>query len=183
MASGIFEHAGIAAISLVYVAVTLFVNKKWGGRDRLKQIQAQMQEYQKEMKKAADSGDDAQLKRLQAREAELTPLMTEMMILPLKSMVLILPLFFIFIGTNGFLGLQYDGIVPAAFAGFQTTLPFNIHAEAVFSWNLLSNIPQQSSYGARGFFIVAAIVWGLCLEAVVSKLEKRGQLPAPKTQA
>lgn len=165
---------GIFFVSLVYVLITVFLNKKYGGRDRIKQIQKEINDYQKELKKATESSDEQAVKRLQAREKEVTGMMSEMMTLPLKSMVIILPIFFVFIGTEGFLGLHFPGIVNYAFPGFITQLPFDLHVNAVFSTNVLSNVPQASTYGARGFFIVAALFWGLVSEALLSQLEKRG---------
>lgn len=168
----------IFLITLVYVSITLFLNKKWGGRDRIKEIQAFMKEYQDEYAAAVKSNDEAALKRLQAREKEVNGMMGEMFILPLRSMVIVLPVFFLFIGTNGFLGIHFTGLVQTYYPYYSIILPFNIHLNAVLSWSFVGNILNSATYGPRGYFIVCAIFWGMALEAIVSRYIDPKKKPA-----
>ena len=140
----------------------------------MKKIQADMNSYQKELAEAAKANDEKRMERLKVREKEVTGNMMEMMWLPWKSMVFILPVFFILIGTSGFLGINYPGLVPDAFPSFIIVLPFNIHLDAILSLNIL----RDSVYGPRGYFIVWAIISGFILEALVNRLEQQGT-PAP----
>ncbi len=155
----------IAAVA--YVAFTVFLNKKLGSRDRLKTLQREINSFQKEMKEASDKKDEKKLKQLSLREKEVTSYMMEMMWLPWKSLVFILPLFFLFIGTNGFLGISYDGLLKQWYPDFVAVLPFGLHLPEIFSLRVLS----PSVYGPRGFFIVCAVFAGILIELGLSRWE------------
>lgn len=176
------QQAIIAAVSVLYAAASIYVGNKFGGRKRLKVLQKQMQEYQKEVAKATKENDEKKLKQLQLRDKEMMGAMTEMMWLPWKSAIFILPIFFLLIGTSGFLGIQFEGVIPSLFPGFETILPFEIHPGPLFagvsfnplSWpTILFNFAAEGVYGSRGFFISCVIVAGLALEFIVSRLENK----------
>ncbi|MBI5635350.1 DUF106 domain-containing protein [Candidatus Micrarchaeota archaeon] len=162
-------------VSLAYVIVSLFLNRMLGARQRLKQLQKLVNDYQKQVTEATKAKDERKLKELSLREKEMMGYTKEMFILPLKSMVVIIPVFFILIGTSGFLGINFNGLIPGAYPDFRTTLPIALHLNEVFSLKILAN----SVYGSRGFFVVAAIFWGLIVEAVASQVEKRLEKPSP----
>lgn len=174
----------IFVISVAYVGATIFLSNRFGGRKRLKKIQSEVQAYQKEIAEATKANDEKRLKQLQLRDKEMMGMMTEMLWLPWKSAVFILPLFFLLIGTSGFLGINYDGFIPPAFPGFEIILPFEIHPGPLFagvsfnpvSWfNLFSNLAKPGLYGSRGFFITCVIFSGIIMEAMVSRFEKKSQ--------
>ncbi len=165
----------IALASLVYVIVSLFLNRMLGARQRLKQLQKLVNDYQKQVTDATKNKDERKLKELSLREKEMMGYTKEMFILPLKSMVIIIPVFFILIGTSGFLGINFNGLIPDAYPDFRITLPIALHLNEVFSLKILAN----SVYGPRGYFVVIAIFWGLIVELIASQIEKRLEKPSP----
>ncbi len=178
----LFQQAVIAAVAVLYAGASIYIGNNFGGRKRLKILQKDMQTYQKEVAEATKSNDEKKIKHLQLREKEMMGMMTEMMILPWKSAIFILPIFFLLIGTSGFLGIHFAGTVPPLFPGFEATLPFEIHIGGLLagvsinplSWiNLPLNFIHSGAYGSRGFFIACVIVAGIVLEAVVSKFENK----------
>ncbi len=149
----------IALISLVFSAISTVVNHKIGGRSRVKELQKEVNEFQKKFEKAAKEKNEKDLERLKVLEPEVMKKMQEMLFLPLKSMIVILPLFFIFITA-----------VVSFYPEFVIILPFGIHLNEIFSLSVLNN----SYYGPRGFFIVVSIVFNLVFEAVYSQfIEKK----------
>ncbi|HEV8289601.1 MAG TPA: EMC3/TMCO1 family protein [Candidatus Norongarragalinales archaeon] len=158
----IFLLAGIFGV------VSLEVNKRWGGRQRVKAIQKQMKEFQKEMQEAQKSHDEAKMKELAARDHDMTQMMQDMMLAPLKGMILIIPLFLVFVS-----------IAPWLFPNFSIHLPLALHVNEIFALKIL----QGSTYGARGFFILSGVVWGFVLETIQSKIdEKQQQKTATETK-
>ena len=168
----------IFIVSSAYVGFTILLNKKLGSRDRIRFLQSEINSFQKEMKEAAEKNDEKRLAALSSREKQVTGHMMEMMWLPWKSLVFILPVFFLLIGTNGFLGINFHGVIPTAFPVFSIVLPFNLHISSLFPAGLFSFSPgalaSSAPYGSRGFFIVCAIFAGIVLESVVSRFEKQG---------
>lgn len=180
----LIASAAMFLVAVAYVAATIFLGNKFGGRKKLKKIQAEVQAYQKEVAEATKANDEKKLKQLQIRDKEMMGMMSEMLWLPWKSAIFILPLFFLLVGTSGFLGIHFDGIVPPAFPGFEATLPFELHPGPLFagvsfnplSWlNLPANFLKPGAYGAKGFFITCIIFAGIILEAVISRIEKKSQ--------
>jgi len=178
----LISHVIIFVVAFAYVLASIFIGNKWGGRKRLKQIQARVQAYQKEFAQATKANDEAKMKNLQLREQEIMGYTTEMLWLPWKSAVFILPVFFLIIGTGGFLGIHFAGILPPNFPEFLTVLPFEIHYGPLFSgvsinplsWpGFLFNLVKPGTYGAKGFFIACVLIAGMIAEAVVSKFEKK----------
>lgn len=143
----------IAVISLIFSVVSTLANHKIGGRSRVKQLQKEVNDFQKRFEKATKEKDEKELEKLKILEPEVMSKMQEMLILPIKSMVVILPLFFIFIA-----GIQY--LHPS----FLITLPFAIHVNEIFALKMF----EPSVYGSRGFFIVCSIVFNLAFEALYS---------------
>lgn len=157
---------GILVLALVYVLISFALNQKFGGRMKLKKIQREVQDYQKAVQEATKKNDSAALERLALREKEMAGYMGEMMVLPMKSLVFLLPLFFIFIGVNLF-GFAFAGLVHIFFDPFTIVLPFGLHLNEIFALHIL----QPSVYGPRGFFIVCSVFIGIIVEAVYSRYE------------
>jgi len=93
-------------------------------------------------------------------------MMQEMMILPWKSMVFILPLFFLMIGDPWL--THFPGIIIQNFSDFIITLPFNLHFDAIFSLRFMN----AGTYGPKGFFIVCVVFSGLFLSLIEQQLDK-----------
>lgn len=161
---------GIAVIALFYIALIYVVTKKWAGRDRSREIQKIMGDYNKEMMAATRNNDAKELERLKIREKEFWALQTEMMKLMLKQMVVVLPLGILIIGGWGF-----HGLVASLYPNFIITLPFGIHIPELMSLRILS----PSTYGPRGYFIVLAVFLGMIMEMAITNLgPKLGLAPA-----
>ena len=151
---GIDDTAAIMLWSLVFSIISFEAARRLGNRKRQKEIKAEIDSFQKEMNKALKEKDDAAIKRLEVRQKQVTDMMTEMMMLPMKSMIVAIPLFLITIS-----------LIQQNFPSFVITLPFGIHIDEITSLRILS----PSVYGPRGFFIVSSIFWGMVVEMVYSK--------------
>lgn len=132
----------------------------------MKEIQEEMKKFQDDMKKAAEQKDEVALKKLKPREEQTMALMQEMMILPWKSLIVMLPLFFLFIG-EGFI-THYHGLLFDWFPAFSIMLPIDLHFHAIFSLQIF----QQASYGPKGFFIVSTVFFSMIISLAEGRLEK-----------
>ena len=168
MVLGLPDWAAIFLLSILFSMAVNLLNRKMGIKKRTAFIQKEMNTFQKEMKEATDKNDEKRIKKLKERESQVMGMMSEMMFLPFKSMIFVLPLFFIIIGTSGFLGIQYDGVLSPNFPGFIQELPIDLHISSVFSLNVF----HSAVYGTRGFFIVSGIVSGMLVEALFARLLK-----------
>lgn len=144
----------IAVWSFLFSLVSFYINYKWGNRQKVKQIQKEVQTYQKAMAQAVKDKNDAKVKELQNCDREMMGKMQEMMLLPLKTMIIILPLFFIVIT-----------LIDMTYKGFVIQLPFGLHISELLSLKIL----EASLYGPRGYFIVVSIFVNLLLELIYSK--------------
>ncbi len=160
----------IVIFALIFSIVSLAANHKIGGKKRVKELQKEVNDFQKKFEKATKEKDEKELARLKIIEPQVMKNMQEMLLLPLKAMVVILPLFFIFIA-----GVKY--LVPS----FSIMLPFGIHPSELLSFKIL----EQSTYGVHGFFIVCSIVFNLVIEALYSRViapekpNKKEDKPSP----
>ncbi len=145
----------IALLALVFSIISLFVNHKIGNRKKVKELQKEVNDFQKSFEKATKEKDEKEIQRLKVIEPQVMSKMQDMLILPLKSMVIILVLFFIFM----------SGVVPF-FKAFFIILPFDIHLNQVLALKVL----QSAYYGPRGFFILCTIVFNLSFELIYSNL-------------
>ena len=150
----------IAFFSLVFSIIAFAANKTLGERDKVKAYQKEVQAYQKEFQKAVMDKDEKKVEELKKREKDINDKMMKMMMMPWKAAIVTLPLVWIVIAF----------VLPPLYQGFVILLPFDIHTHALLSWTFYSNIFRTAAYGTTGFFIVCAIVFGLIIEAVVSKI-------------
>lgn len=151
---GIDDTVAIMLWSLVFSIISFESARRLGNRKRQKEIKAEIDAFQKEMNRAMKEKDQAAIKRLEPRQKQVTDSMTEMMMLPMRSMIVAIPLFLVVIS-----------LVQQNFPSFIITLPFGIHIDEITSLRILS----PSVYGPRGFFIVSSIFWGMLIEMVYSK--------------
>ncbi len=86
--------------------------------------------------------------------------MSEMMLLPFKNFIFIIPLFILF--TTG---------IHSLFPTFLQALPIALHLNGQELMGL--NIFHTSYYGPRGYFILSSIVTGMVIEQVWNKLSKK----------
>jgi len=148
----------ITLSTLVFSLVSFYLNRKIGGREKVKAIQKEINDFQKSFEKANKEKDEKELARLKLIEPQVMGKMQEMLFLPLKAMIVILPLFLIFIY-----------LIQQFYPGFTIVLPIGIHVQQLLSLNVI----HDTTYGSRGFFIVCSIVFNLIFEMVWTKVLKR----------
>lgn len=155
------------AIAALYAVFTVFINRTFGERKKLKKIQDDMKAFQKEYQDAIKKNDQARIKQLEVREKEFAGMMKDMMLLPFKSLIIILPTFLVLIW-----------LLTGWFPHFTIQLPISLHINEIFALKILN----PSVYGTRGYFILSAAFIGLILEAILNLIEKiRKKGPKPKT--
>jgi len=159
---------GIIAFAVAYAFLAYFLNKKIGRRDEVKELQKKVNEYQKELKDAYSRKDEAKIKELNAREKEMMDSMKQMTLLPLRTMVIILPLWFVI----------FYFILPTLFPNYiLSNMPFSLPSSIAF-WQ-----PWKNWLGARGLFIYATVFAGLFVELVFARIEKKIFQKQQKPQA
>ncbi|MFH1200360.1 MAG: EMC3/TMCO1 family protein [Candidatus Micrarchaeota archaeon] len=142
-----------------FSVLTSLINRVMGITKKRIALQKRTNEYQKRTNEAIKKNDQAGLDRLKEQEKEFMKDVQESMFLPFKSMIFILPAFFVFIWAIG-----------NAFPGFDIRLPVSLHltGSELFALNLLST----STYGSRGLFILSSLITGSVIEFVSGKLLK-----------
>lgn len=154
------ETIAIMLIALAAAFFSYYANKKFGKREKVKELQKKVNDYQKELKKAYDEKNEARIKELKEREPEMLKAMQEMMLLPFRSMIIIAPLYLILLAI----------VLPALFPKYVVTLPFSLP-----SWYTIWEASSwRNWFGARGFFIWSAIFFGIIMiELFWTRVEKR----------
>ncbi|MEM0475279.1 MAG: EMC3/TMCO1 family protein [Candidatus Norongarragalinales archaeon] len=150
----------ILLLSIVFAFASYYVSKTLGKRDEVRAIQARFNAHLKEMQDALKRNDEAKLKQLQARDKELNEAMLKTMLLPFRSLIVILPLYFIL----------WNYLLPALFPGYVVTLPFALP----FRLDVWNASAWKTVFGARGFFIWSTILAGfVVIELGWTKVEAR----------
>lgn len=147
-------------VALAAAFFSYYANKKFGKRDKMKELQKKVNDFQKELKKAYDEKNEARIKELREREPEMLKAMQEMMLLPFRSMIIIAPVYLILLAI----------VLPALFPKYVITLPFSLPGGVAF-WEAST---WRNWFGARGFFIWSAIFFGIVvIELLWTRVEKR----------
>lgn len=152
---GIDDTLLIILFALLFSLLLVFLQKRFGGRDRIKEIQKQVNEHQKEVLAATKANDKQKLDELMKKQDEVMRLTQEMLWLSLKGMVIVLPIALI----------VFTYVLPALFPRYVIHLPFPLLHFPSFE--------LRNYFGARGFFIYVSIFFGLALEAIIPKAEAR----------
>ncbi len=156
----------IMAFAAAFAVISLAINHYLGIRKRTKEIQAEMKKFQDEFKKAAEKKDEAAMKRLEPQQEQTMKLMQEMMFLPWKSMIFVLPIFFILIGEPFI--FHTHGLLLDWYPQFVIFLPFDLHFDAIFSFNII----KEGAYGPKGFFILSTVLFSLIFSSLEGQVEK-----------
>lgn len=140
-----------------------------GQRAKVKELQKRMQDIQKQVQAAAKARDEHAMKKMEGKEKEMMTIMNQTMMLSFKPLIIILPVFLVFIA---YLQGQYTN--------FLIHLPFGLHVYEILR---LPPIIGESAYGVRGFFIVVSIFCNLWLEFMYGQIDQYKQKRAggPKT--
>jgi uncharacterized membrane protein (DUF106 family) len=164
----------IMVLATVFAFVSYYLSKTLGKRDEVRASQKRFNDHVKEMQAAMKRNDEAKLKELQKKDEELNKEMMKTMFLPFRSMIVILPLYYVL----------WNFLLPAWFPDYSVRLPFSLPGRMDF-WSADAWRPW---FGARGFFIWSTVVAGLVIveglwakvEArVIQKLFKRGEAQKP----
>jgi uncharacterized membrane protein (DUF106 family) len=147
-------NVAIAAvmIGIAYAAFSFKVQRRLTNPQKTKDIQSRIQRLTKEMNEMAKRKED-----ITAKQAELMPLFRESMQLQMKSMFVILPIFFI----------VYYGLIPLAFG------TFNSATISIFA------IPF--TYGT--LFIGSAVIAALMMNVAIMLVDRLKAKRAKQAQA
>lgn len=152
------ETVGIILFAIAFAFLSYYLNKKIGHKDKVKEIQKSVNDYQKALKDAYARKDESKIKELTAREKEVTDSMKQMMFLPMKSLVIILPLYMVL----------FYWVLPSLFPNFiVANMPFSLPS-SIAVWQ-----PWKDWLGARGLFIYSTVFAGLFIELVFTRIEKK----------
>jgi uncharacterized membrane protein (DUF106 family) len=148
----------ISAIGIMYAMISLAITKRFGNRERVKQIQNEMKEITNKQQAALKQNDTAELKRLEAENARIPALLKESMFLQFKPLIFLLPFL-----------LVLPAVARMLYPDFIITLPFQLpvfiqHFERFPNW--------RSEFGAVGWFWLAFLLASLLAQALVERLPK-----------
>jgi uncharacterized membrane protein (DUF106 family) len=116
------------------------------GRKRLIEIQNQINQHNKEYFQAIKEKDEKRIKELEEKMKEFPKLMSEMLIINLKSTFLLLPII---------IAVPYA--IKIAFPNFTITLPIEL---PVVKFNKFS-FEMRNTFGSYGWFWISFIISGL----------------------
>ncbi|MDO8339384.1 MAG: EMC3/TMCO1 family protein [Candidatus Burarchaeum sp.] len=148
----------ISAIGIMYAMISLAITKRFGNRERVKQIQKDISDITKKQQAAIKKNDEAELKRLEAENARIPALLKESMIMQFKPLIFLLPFL-----------LVLPALARMLYPDFVITLPFQLpvfiqHFERFPNW--------RSEFGAVGWFWLAFLFSSLMAQALVDRLPK-----------
>ena len=149
----------IAAIGIGTSFLALFLMEKFGNRDRIKEIQNEINRINKEMMEATKHKDNALLAKLEKEGDKLPALMQESMVLNLKSTFLIIAPIYLLMSI----------IIRALFPSFEITLPFNIPTLSGF------NFLWRDTFGPWGWFLISSAVFNIIFQPTYSYVKGRMQ--------
>jgi uncharacterized membrane protein (DUF106 family) len=165
---GLPDWSVISFSAVIFSLLTAFISRKTGVKQKTDHIQKAMKEFQNEMNKAVKENNQKKIDELKIKEPEVMKMMQEMMWLPFKNMIFVLPLFFVAMW-----------LIEHAFPQFLQALPIALHLNGNELLGL--NILKTSHYGPRGFFILSSIVSGLVIEQLWTRFTKKKEsIPALK---
>lgn len=148
----------ITLTAALYVLFSQFVTKKFGNPDRVKQIQQEMTDTNKKYAEALKSKDESKIKKAEADQARIFPLMMESMKYQFTPLLILLPLLWV---LPGFLKNQF----PVFEVETPVAIPVFIqHFEKFPNW--------RAEFGTYGWFWVAVVFIGLFAFLLVTLYEK-----------
>ena len=145
----------IGGVALLFSIATNLIGRKLGIKKRTAELRKEVDSYQKDFKAASEKNDAKELESLKVREPQMMKAMQEMMFLPFKNMIFVVPLFFVVIW-----------FVTSNYHGFTVNIPIGIHPGEILSLNVF----HESTYGPRGYFIFVSIFAGLAVEFMLNNL-------------
>jgi uncharacterized membrane protein (DUF106 family) len=162
------EYTVIAAIGMAYAVLSLYVTKRFGNRERVKEIQKQINDVTKNYNEAAKRKDEGEMKRLEAEQGKMPGLLRESMVLQFKPLVILLPFL-----------LLFPYIVRYLYPQYIITLPFDLpifiqHFESFPNW--------RAEFGAVGWFYLSFFIASMLLQ-ILPGIRNRIWKPKAKQDA
>ncbi|VVC03617.1 Uncharacterised protein [Candidatus Burarchaeum australiense] len=149
----------ISAIGLAYALISIAITKRFGNRERVQQIQKEMQEITKKQQDAIKNGNEKDMDRANSDSGRIPALLKESMILQFKPLIFLLPFLLIL-----------PAIAKWLYPDFIITLPFQLpifiqHFERFPNW--------RAEFGAVGWFWLAFLFSSLLAQGIVGQMQKR----------
>lgn len=145
----------IILLALAFSILSFYVNKKFGKRDRLKEIQREVNDYNKKLREATLKKDEEALKKLQQDEPRIMELTKEMLFLPFRSILIMGPIFLIIFS-----------VLPMLFPNYLVKTPIPLLGSI---WP----ITFRDVFGVKGLFLYSLLLFGIVIELIASYHEKK----------
>jgi len=164
----LFSTVAIIIYAIIVSLIMSELSKRFGGRQRIVEIQRFVNETNKQYFQAGRAGDEKKLAELDEKMKEFPKLMAESFVLQIKNLLIILPIFFIAIWS-----------VKELFPSFLIELPVQLPVPR-FRENML--FEMKNTFGAYGWFIISLAVFGGLTQYMLSFIDKRAATAKQKTQ-
>lgn len=158
------DAIAIFLIAGVFSYISFEINRRWGGLAFQKTHGNRLQEIQKEMLAVTKSKDEDSLKKMDKLQSEFSSLLMKSTWSNMRTLLFILPLFFLFIY-----------ILSSLYPNFSINLPLNLKGLSIFERGLT----VTTVYGFRGFFIVSTLAYGLILQGLYTRKIKKIKKTTP----
>ncbi|MBI5159455.1 DUF106 domain-containing protein [Candidatus Micrarchaeota archaeon] len=148
----------IAVAAMAYSLLSMYVTSKYGKKDRVKQIQEEMKNINKEYADALKANDPKRLSKAEKEQTRIANLLKESMILQFKPLVIMLPALL---------------LVPMALVHFFPNFVVQLSQPIPVVIQNLNNFPNwRSVFGARGWFWVSLVFTSLAIQVLVQGTKK-----------
>ncbi|VVB65440.1 Uncharacterised protein [Candidatus Gugararchaeum adminiculabundum] len=151
----VFAFCAVTLVAILYAIFSHFITLKLGNRQRVKEIQARVNQITKEVQEASKRGDSKTAEKLQG---EMSPLLMESMKHQFKPLLVIFPLLFIL-----------PGMLRSYFPFYSIKLGF---ALPVFIQNFDRFPNWRDFFGPVGWFWVFVLFFSLFLQLVFSMKDR-----------
>ncbi|MFA6035720.1 MAG: EMC3/TMCO1 family protein [Candidatus Micrarchaeia archaeon] len=158
MANETLAFGVISLIGLAYAFISIGITNRFGNRQRVKEIQKQINDTTKAYQAAVKGGDEAEIKKCEAEQGKMPGLLRESMVLQFKPLVFLLPFL-----------LVLPAVAHWLFPAFIITLPFELpvfiqHFERFPNW--------RSEFGPVGWFWLAFLFSSLLAQGITGQIKK-----------
>ncbi len=143
----------------IYSVFSQFVIRKYGKRERAKEIQKEVKELNKRYQEAIKSGDEKRMKKAGKDHSRIWELQSELMKNQLKPMLIIIPVVFI-----------WSDFVRNLFPAFAIIVPFDLpipNFPAFFSFDFANLFNMRHIFGGYGFFWVCVVFINILAQILV----------------
>lgn len=150
------------AIAVSAVATSLLISelsRRYGGRERIMEIQKFVNEINKQYYAAGRAKDERKIAELEMKMKDFPKLMGESIVLQMKNLLIIIVIF-----------LAATWLVKLVFPVFTIDLPFQLPVPR-FQENML--FEMKSTFGAYGWFILSLAVFGSAASFIMSKIQRK----------